>query len=134
MELDDLNDLSLGEAFRKHVLGHCEVVDVGRRLVQQRDSYSAVFVEGQAPGPYVDFHWPIRATAESIAYQFIRLPLIILDQPSPEPSKLETEAAKALADRIDSFVARFASGDAMAMGTAVAGGAEGPIGVGQWMR
>ena len=133
MGLDDLNDLSLGEAFRKHVLGHREVADLGQRLMQQRDSHSTVFVEGQTPGPYVDFHWPLRATAESIAFQFVR-PVIFVDARLPEPSELEVGASRALADRIRLLVDSFASGEIIAVGTFAATGVEGPIGAGQWTR
>src|SRR5579863_9593895 len=101
MQPENLAGLCLGDAFRKYVLQDHEVAEVGHRLIEKQRGYSAVFVDGQAPGPFIDFHWPIRATAESIAFQFVRPLVFFMDGDFPAPSELETEASRALAKRRD---------------------------------
>lgn len=128
---DYLDGLTIAEAFRKHVLEHEEVADLGRKV---SPSNSAVFSEGQFPGWFVDFHWPLHATAETIAYAFVRQPIVFLGDPLPSPSDQETAVSSRLAERIDSFTNLLVRRDLVAIGTVAATGLEAPIGRGQWTR
>jgi hypothetical protein len=128
---NSLNGLTLAEAFRKHVLEDEEVADLGRKVWRTN---SAVFSEGQFPGPVSDFHWPLHATAETIAHAFVRQPIVFLGDPLPSPSDQEIAASRRLAERIDSFTSLLARRDLIAIGTVAATGLEAPIGRGQWTR
>jgi hypothetical protein len=66
-----LNGLSLAEAFRKFVINDPEVVALAKRLLKAESRHSAVFHEGQVPGPFVSFHWPIDATASALEFRFV---------------------------------------------------------------
>jgi hypothetical protein len=131
---DYLHGLTLGEAVRKHVVGDCEIVPLGRRLMEKRRSNSTVFIEGQFPGETVNFHWPLDSTSESIAHAFVSSCFVDLDRPLPEPSELENKVAFALADRFKALVDHHARGEVIGRGTFAATGVEGPIGAGQWKR
>ncbi|MCA1393772.1 hypothetical protein I6F20_32665 [Bradyrhizobium sp. IC3123] len=126
-----LDGLTLGEAFRKHVLADEEVADLGRKVLPTNP---AVFSEGQFPGPFVDFHWPLHATAETIAHAFVRQPIVFLGDPLPSPSDQEIAVSRRLAERIDSFTSLLVRRDLIAIGTVAATGLEAPIGRGQWTR
>lgn len=130
---DRFDGLAIAEAFRKHVFNE-EVADLGRKASEKRACNSAVFLEGQFPGPFVDFHWPLHATAESIAYAFVRLPVIFLGEQLPSPSEQEIAVSSQLADRIGSFRTLLQRGHLIAVGTVAATGLEAPIGRGQWAR
>ncbi len=58
-----LNGLSLPDAFRRYVLDDPEVVALGKRVVKTTKRHVDVFRDGMFPGPLVDFHWPLDATA-----------------------------------------------------------------------
>jgi hypothetical protein len=126
-----LHGLSLGEAFRKYVVADCEIVGLGRRLT---DLHPSVFLEGQAPGPMVDFHWQLGLTAKGLAYRFVDSPMKIMGARQPVASPLEVAASEILADRIAGLVDFFARGDAVAIGTFAATGVEVAISAGQWRR
>ncbi|TFV69299.1 hypothetical protein E4K64_33540 [Bradyrhizobium frederickii] len=128
---NSLNGLTVAEAFRKHVLEDEEVADLGRKVSRTN---SAVFSEGQFPGSFVDFHWPLHATAETIAHAFVRQPIVFLGDPLPSPSDQEIAASRRLAERIVSFTSLLVRCDLIAIGTAAATGLEAPIGRGQWTR
>jgi hypothetical protein len=129
-----LAGLSLGEAFRAFVIGDGQVAILGRRLMEMRPSRSSVFVEGQFPGPMRDFHWPLHASGDSIAYRLVDSACVDLYQPSPEPSEMETQVSLLLADQIRTLFDWLASGDLIGVGTFATTGAEGLIGSGQWIR
>ena len=97
---DPLNGLALACAFRKLVLEDTKVAALGRRLAEKSRGNSDVFSDGKFPGACIDYHWPLDASAETIAYAFVRLPILFLDKPLPRPSELETEVSELLADRI----------------------------------
>ncbi|MBR0931711.1 hypothetical protein JQ561_34305 [Bradyrhizobium diazoefficiens] len=126
-----LDGLTLGEAFRKHVLADEGVADLGRKV---SPTNLAVFSEGQFPGPFVDYYWPLHATAETIAYAFVRQPIVFLDDPLPSPSDQENAVSRRLAERIDSFTTLLVRRELIAIGTVASTGLEAPIGRGQWKR
>ncbi len=132
--VDRLTGLTLAQAFRAVVLEDGEVLELGRCLMEARPSRSTIFVEGQFPGPMVDFHWPLHASAETIAWGFVNRLIFNLSEPLPEPSELESQAAKILANRMQELVNVLSSGEIVGIGTFSMTGIEAPIGGGQWRR
>jgi len=129
-----LNGLSLTEAFRRYVIGDPEVVALAKRVLKTDPGESAVFLEGQAPGPFVDFHWSLDATSSAIAFRFVASPLVIIGDPLPTPSEAISAVSEVLADRIGALRDVLAGGKVVAFGTAMQTGIEGPIGPLQWIR
>jgi hypothetical protein len=130
---DQMHGLTLAEAFRKHVLEDGEVVATGCQVCAAHPADSAVFLKGNYPGDIVDYHWPVNANAEDIAYAFVRS-MLVLDRPQPEPSIWQIAASKVLAARLSELVGYLARGEMIAVGTFGASGIEAPIGIGQWRR
>ncbi|WP_050631128.1 hypothetical protein [Bradyrhizobium viridifuturi] len=130
-ELTDLADFCLAKAFLKYVFGEAEISAFEGRL---KPAHSTMFSEGQFPGPFVDYHWPLHISAESLADAFVSSPVVLMGQLSPTPSVLEVAVAKLIAHRIATLVDRFVAREIVAVGTFVATGVEGPIGAGQWRR
>jgi hypothetical protein len=128
-----LDGLSLGEAFRKHVVGDCELAEVRRALAELRPSRAKIFEEGQTPEPVVNFHWRLEVTAETIAYQFTDSHSSLMEY-SREPTSLENAASEVIADRFAALIGRLAGGDVVALGTFFVTGTEGPIPAAQWTR
>jgi hypothetical protein len=129
-----LNGLSLAEAFRKFVINDPEVVALAKRLLKAESRHSAVFHEGQVPGPFVSFHWPIDATASALEFRFVDSPGGIIGGPLPTPSAAISAVSEVLADRIAALRDILAGGKVVAFGTFVLSGIEGPIGRLQWIR
>jgi hypothetical protein len=129
-----LNGQSLREVFRRYVIRDPEVVSLAKRVLKDGDRHSAVFRDGQAPGPSGDFHWPLQTTASLIEYRFDDSHLIYLDAPLPTASKAISAVSKVLADRIGALRRLLASGQVVAFGTFAQTGIEGPIGRFQWTR
>lgn len=129
-----LDGLPLGSAVRKFVLEDKEIVDLGRLISAVNPGHSAVFLEGQFPGAFVNFCWPLRASAETIADAFVHLPIIIPGKPLPSPSIREMAVSLKLAERLASIADYLAAGDLIALGTFAASGMECTIGAGQWTR
>jgi hypothetical protein len=129
-----LNGLSLTEAFRRYVIGDPEVVALAKRVLKTDPGESAVFLEGQAPGPFVDFHWSLDATSSAIAFRFVASPLVIIGDPLPTPSEAISAVSEVLADRIGALRDVLVGGKVVAFGTAMQTGIEGPIGRLQWIR
>ena len=128
-----LNGLSLADAFRKYVLEDPEVVALGKRVVASC-GYRDIFEKGQAPGPFVDFHWSLGLSASELASEFIR-PLAFWDSskpPKPPPEILR--ASTALADRCQALQRLLVSGQVTAIGTFAQSGVAGPIHRMQWQR
>jgi hypothetical protein len=128
-----LKGLSLADAFRRYVLDDPEVVTLGKRIVKTTKRHVEVFRDGMFPGPLVDFHWPLDATAESIEYSFApQSPNI--DDWLPAPSAMLSAVSAALADRIQGLRNVLAGGSICAFGVFERTGVEGLIGRVQWRR
>lgn len=125
-----LHGLSLIEGFKKFVLDDPEVVALSKPVVAADEGHAAVFRDGQAPGPFVDFHWPLDLSASEIAFRFVSLP----HGDDPTPSAAICAVSKALADRIGALREILAGGKLVAFGTFADTGIEGPIGRHQWIR
>jgi|SRR6476660_101052 hypothetical protein len=129
-----LHGLSLTEGFKTFVLDDPEVVALSKPVVAADKGHAAVFRDGQAPGPFVDFHWPLDLTASAIAFRFVASPLIIVGDPIAAPSSAIFAVSEVLADRIARLRDLLANGQISAFGTFVQSGLEVPIGRLQWTR
>jgi hypothetical protein len=129
-----LHGLSLIEGFKKLVLDDPEVVALSKHVVAADKGHAAVFRDGQAPGPFVDFHWSLDSTASAIAFRFVASPLIIIGDPIATPSSAIFAVSEVLADRIARLRDILAKGQISAFGTFVQSGLEVPIGRFQWTR
>jgi hypothetical protein len=130
----DLDGLSLAEAFRRYIINDSEVVALAENLLKVESRHAAVFREGQAPGPFVDFHWPIDSTPEALAERFATKFINFAGEPLQAPSLAIVKISGVLVDRIRQLRDLLASGDVVAFGTFVQNGIEGPIGRLQWVR
>jgi len=129
-----LDGLSLTEAFRRYVINDPEIVALAKRLLKTESRHSAVFLQGQAPGCFVDFHWPLDSTASAIAFRFVSVPFSMIGDSLPEPSETLTAVSELLADRFGRLRHILACGEIVASGMFAQTGLEGPIGRSQWVR
>jgi hypothetical protein len=129
-----LNGLPLTEAFRRYVIGDPEVAVLAKHVLKARPGEAAVFQDGQAPGPIIDFHWPLHSAASAIAYQFVASLLFIIGDQLPTPSASISAVSEVLADRIAGLRDILVSGRVVAFGEFAQTGVEGPIGRLQWLR
>jgi hypothetical protein len=129
-----LNGLSLTEVFRRYIIGDPEIVSLSTKVLKGDPGHSPVFSEGQAPGPFVDFHWALETAAPALAFRFVDSPLMIIGDPIPTPSTAISAVSKVLADRIGALRDLLVSGRVVAFGTFAQTGVEGPIGRMQWTR
>lgn len=129
-----LDSLSLAEVFWKYVLNDPEVVAIAKNLLKTEHRHSAVFLEGQSPGPIVDFHWPMDLSASAMAFRFTSELMYLMEDHIKEPSAALGSVSEVLTDRISNLRGILASGKAVAFGTFVQTGIEGPIARLQWVR
>jgi hypothetical protein len=129
-----LNGLPLTEAFRRYVIGDPEVAVLAQSVLKARPGEAAVFRDGQAPGPVVDFHWPLDLAASALAGRFVDSLLFIVGAPLPTPSVSISAVSEVLADRIAGLRDILVSGRVVAFGEFSQTGVEGPIGRLQWLR
>ncbi len=78
-----MHGLSLAEAFQRFVLNHPDVVPLANAAMKLDRSYEGVFREGQYPGHYVKFSWPLDISAEDLAIDFVRPFIFSLDRLTP---------------------------------------------------
>jgi hypothetical protein len=130
-----LNGLSLTEAFRKFVLEDPEIFALGKTIVEREREHAEVFSDGQYPGPYIAYVWPLDISAGDLAFQFVRpIMFVIPGPPLPEASELIQRVSKALVDKLQSLRRMFINGDIVAYGTFVRTGSFGAINRLQWAR
>jgi hypothetical protein len=129
-----LNGLPLTEAFRRYVIGDPPAAALAKHVLKTRPGEAAIFQDGQAPGPFIDFHWPVHLAASAIAFRFVDSPLIFIDAPIPAPSAAISAVSEVLADRIAALRDILVSGQVVAFGAFAQTGVEGPIGRLQWLR
>jgi hypothetical protein len=127
--------LSLSDAFRQFVLEDPEVSALGKIIVEQERQYVEVFRDGQYPGPFIDFCWPLDVSASDLVFQFVR-PVVFLvpGPPLPKGSEAVHRVASALAEKLQSLRRMLTSGQIVAHGTFVNTGMFGPINRLQWAR
>jgi hypothetical protein len=129
-----LHGLSLIEGFRKFVLQDPEVVALSMHVLATDKRHTAIFRDGQAPGPSDGFHWPLDWTASALAHQFVASNLMFEGDSIPTPSLAISAVSEVLADRIGGLRRLLAGGEIVAFGTYVLSGFEMPIGPFQWTR
>ena len=128
-----LHDRGLAEVFKATIVWDPEVAVLGRAVMKAGD-FGYVFLEGNAPSPYIDPHWPIDQDSDSIAFEFVRPIMWFAGDPLPRPSTAMTAAATALADRIAALRTLLSSGRLVAAGTHQRSGLLVPIHRTQWLR
>jgi hypothetical protein len=104
--------LSLVQAFRRLVLEDPEIAALSKPLTRD----VTVFKEGQFPGMFVNYHWPLDLTADQCAYEFVNSP-IVMDYGTPSPSKEQSAVSVALVDRLQALRELLSSGKVLARGT-----------------
>jgi hypothetical protein len=128
-----LAGLSLSETFRKCVLDDPEIGILAQTVIRE-EGYAAVFQNGQYPGPFVAFHWPLDVNAKQLASQFVRQIVIALDAPLRKPSDRIERVSQVLADRWLALVGLLVGGQLAAHGEFAATGAANLIDRFQWTR
>lgn len=129
-----LDGLSLPEAFRIFVLQHPSVLAIAKDVLRQHPNYRQVFEEGQTPGIYVDYRWPLKIEPSELAFRFVSKPIYWLDAPLPEAPQIVEQAAVILCDRLERLRALLIEGRLLATGTFVRTGTITPIDSLQWAR
>jgi hypothetical protein len=128
-----LNGLSIAEAFEKYVLKDPLVVSLATALPQDQSCLS-VFQEGQYPGPYVEYAWPLDVTPEDLAFQFVRPVVYFTGDPDPVVSKEILSVSAALVARIGAIKDLLTTGQLIARGTFAKTGLDSEVGRLQWAR
>jgi hypothetical protein len=131
---DQLVGLTLGEAFFKCVLQDPEVRVLAKELPGEEIQHASIIDEGQCPGIYVEYNWPLDVTANDLAYEFVRPILIDLDEPLPKPSVEIVRWCEVVVDRLCALLSLVSSGKLVASGTHVATGNLVSIDRYQWKR
>jgi hypothetical protein len=127
--------LSLSDAFRQLVLEDPEIRLLGKRIVEQEGAHRDVFNNGQYPGPYVDFNWPLDVTASDLQFQFVRpLIFVIPGPPLPEASKAVQRVSGLIAGRLQALRQMLVKGQIDSYGTFAKTGNFGLMHRLQWAR
>lgn len=131
---NELDGLSLGDAFIRYVLNDPAAVEVRQQLLARKPTYASIFNEGVVPGPTIGFHWHLKYPAEIMAADFGRPIMFMLGDPMHRPSDLESAVSATIVAAMARFQGLLASGVLTAVGTFVGTGAEVAVGIGQWRR
>ncbi len=129
-----LDGLSLPEAFQRFVLQDPTVMPVGQEVIRLEPSHRSVFEEGQAPGYFIDYRWPLKISSSELAFRFVSRPIYWLGDPLPKAPRIIKEAAEALCRRIEELRRVLIEGHLLATGTFTRTGAVTPIDSLQWGR
>jgi hypothetical protein len=129
-----LNDLSIAEVFEKYVLKDPAVVPLAAAALQKDKSFLSVFQEGQYPGPFVEYAWPLDITPEDLARRFVKPVVYFVGDPDPVISKELVDVSAALVARIGAIKDLLTSGKLIARGTFAKTGMVGEVGRLQWAR
>jgi hypothetical protein len=128
---EQLNGLSLAEAFDRYVIGDGEVIAMSDEMLKISTSCWLTFRDGRFPGSERDLHWPLHSTMTGIILGFMwSLP----KSRRSDPSDVITAISRALAERFAALIDLLVRGEIVAFGTYVKTGEERPIGQGQWVR
>ncbi len=129
-----LHGLSLSEAFHKYVLNDPEVIRLAAVVMRLDHEYESIFSEGQFPGPYVEFTWPLDIAARDLAFQFVRPVAFFIDSPLPEPPDAVENVSVVIVDRLKALREVLISGKVIARGTFVKTGETKTVDGLQWAR
>lgn len=129
-----LSGCSLSAAFKKSVLEDLEVAELAKKILQREPTHATIFRDGQFPGPFIDYKWPLDLTASNLAYQFVKPVLIILGEPLPKAPDDIKKVSEVIVDRLGALRAILIEGKIVARGTFVSTGVVGLIDPLQWAR
>jgi hypothetical protein len=132
--IDLLHEKALADVFMNFVLRDPELVMLSGLCTRADRISPADFSSGHAPGPFVDFHWPLDLNADEMAYQFVDSPLHIIGDPLPTASPLVVEISEVICRRIGALIALLVEGKLQGWGTFEQTGFEGQIARLQWSR
>jgi hypothetical protein len=127
---EQLNGLSLADAFGRHVIGDAEVIAMQDEMLKISTSGWMMFRDGRFPGSERDLHWPLHSTTTGIMSGF----MWSLPKGRSGPLEVITAISRALAERFAALIDLLVRGEIVAFGTYVKTGEERPIGQGQWVR
>jgi hypothetical protein len=109
---EHLKGRGLAETFQQCVLDDPEVT-----VLLDRTGKRPQLEGGRCPlGPYIDYHWPLDATASNFEYRLLRDGLLSFGGPEPRPTREVVALSEALADRIGALRALLVSGKIQALG------------------
>lgn len=127
--------LSLSDAFRQFVLEDPEISALGKMIVEQEGRHVEVFSEGQYPGPFIDFGWPLDVSPSDLVFQFVRpVVFFVPGPPLPEGSRAVHRVSSVLAAKLQSLRGMLVNGQIVAHGTFAKTGLFGLINRLQWAR
>jgi hypothetical protein len=129
-----LHGLSPSEAFHRFVLNDPDVTALATPLIEINRSYECIFREGQFPGPYIEFAWPLDITAEDLAFEFVRPAVFFSNVPLPEASIEVKRLCVPLVERLVAIRNLLRSGKVIARGTYVRTGEIKEVHRLQWSR
>jgi hypothetical protein len=130
----DLDGLSLGEAFRAHVLNNRDIISAAKLALQRDGSFDRIFREGQFPGPYVEYVWPLYIEPDELAWDFVRPVAFFSEDPLPATPKAIIDLSAMMVGRIRALRDVLAGGSVVAEGTFVLSGQITKIGKFEWGR
>jgi hypothetical protein len=127
--------LSLCDAFQKLVLDDSKIIGLGKLVVGEDDRHRSVFTEGQYPGWYLTYQWPLDIEVDDLAFDFVR-PIVfsIPGPPLPKASVAMRDVAAAIVEKLQTLRRMLVSGEIVANGTFEKTGSFGPIHRLQWAR
>jgi hypothetical protein len=132
----DLDGLTIGEAFQTFVIKDPEVQAMRGAVVAEDSIHREVFDEGRKPGLWGRFHWPVDVTADTLISAFGYTRILAVGDYSRDlpPSPAVQRAAAVIGDRCGIFFGLLRQGAAVATGTYVVTGIDGPLNKAVWSR
>jgi hypothetical protein len=129
-----LDGLSLAQAFEIFVLKDPDVTSSASSVLQHDRAHESVFREGQYPGPYVEYVWPLDVAGSDLAFQFVRSGAFCTTAATPVVPRVILDISEILAARIREFRELLTSGRVIAHGTFAKAGSTSEVDRLQWAR
>lgn len=129
-----LHELSIAEAFFACVLKHPDVISLATAALSGAPMFDHVFRDGQYPGPYVDYCWPLNISADDLAFHFVKPVVFFLDDPMPRPPKAITDLCEVVVEQIKALRSLLITGHVVAHGTFSSTDLIGEISRFEWRR
>jgi hypothetical protein len=129
-----LANRALVDACLSFVFGDPEVRSLAKRLLKTEPAHAATFQDGQYPGLYVEYAWPVDINASDLAWQFVKPGIFDVSARLPEASDAVNNVSRVLVDRWRALRAILVGGQILARGTFVKTGTVSVIDPPQWAR
>jgi hypothetical protein len=129
-----LANRALVDACLSFVFGDPEVRSLAKRLLKTEPAHAATFQDGQYPGLYIEYTWPVDINASDLAWQFVKPGIFDVSARLPEASDAVNNVSRVLADRWQALRAILVGGKILARGTFVKTGTVSVIDPPQWAR